>query len=79
MRAVPGGGGFDSAVSLFERGIGVIGLDADPLAPGLLIPGITAQVTAGADDPAYPAELLGLFRQLRPDALFSTVEHELPA
>jgi carbamoyl-phosphate synthase large subunit len=73
------GAGFDLAVSLLKRGIGVIGLDADPLAPGLFIPGITSQVTAGADDPAYPAELLGLFQQLRPDSLFSTVEHELPA
>jgi carbamoyl-phosphate synthase large subunit len=38
---VGGAPGFDLAVSLLRRGIDVIGLDADPLAPGLLIPGIT--------------------------------------
>ena len=38
MRAVPGGGWFDLAVSLRKRGIGVIGLDADPLAPACSSP-----------------------------------------
>ena len=56
-----------------------IGLDADPLAPGLLIPGIIPRVTASAAGPRYLAELLGLCSELRPAALFSTVEHEFPA
>jgi hypothetical protein len=34
---------------LLRRGIEVIGLDAGPLASGLLIPGVTPKVTARAD------------------------------
>jgi carbamoyl-phosphate synthase large subunit len=79
VTGVGGAPGFDLAVSLLKRGIGVIGLDADPLAPGLVIPGIIPRITASADSPGYPAGLLGLCRELRPAALFSTVEHELPA
>jgi carbamoyl-phosphate synthase large subunit len=79
VTGVGGAPGFDLAVSLLKRGIDVIGLDTDRLAPGLLIPGITPRVTASADSPGYPAELLGLCRELRPAALFSTVEPELPA
>ncbi|MGH3247761.1 MAG: hypothetical protein ACRDOI_16390 [Trebonia sp.] len=73
---VGGAPGFDLAVALLKRGLDVIGADADPLAPG---PGIIPKVTAAADSPGYPAELLGLCSELRPAALFSTVEHELPA
>lgn len=79
VTGVGGAPGFDLAVALLRRGIDVIGADADPLAPGLLIPGIVPRVTASADSPGYPAELLGLCSELRPAALFSTVEHELPA
>ncbi|HUY49170.1 MAG TPA: ATP-grasp domain-containing protein [Streptosporangiaceae bacterium] len=79
VTGVGGAPGFDLAASLLRRGIDVIGLDADPLAPGLLIPGIIPAVAASAADPGYPAELLGLCRELRPAALFSTVEDELPA
>jgi carbamoyl-phosphate synthase large subunit len=79
VTGVGGAPGFDLAVSLLKRGIDVIGTDADPLAPGLLIPGITPRVSASATSPGYPANLLDLCRELRPAALFSTVEHELPA
>jgi carbamoyl-phosphate synthase large subunit len=78
VTGVGGAPGFDLAVGLLRHGIDVIGLDADPLAPGLLIPGINPRVTASAGDSGYPASLLGLCRELRPAALFSTVEHELP-
>lgn len=79
VTGVGGAPGFDLAVSLLKRGIDVIGADADPLAPGLLIPGIIPRLTPSADSPGYPAELLGLCQELRPGALFSAVEHELPA
>jgi carbamoyl-phosphate synthase large subunit len=79
VTGVGGAPGFDLAVSLLKRGIDVIGIDADPLAPGLLIPGVIPKVTAAADNLGYPAELLDLCQELRPAALFSTVEHELPA
>jgi carbamoyl-phosphate synthase large subunit len=79
VTGVGGAPGFDLSVSLLRRGIEVIGTDADPLAPGLLIPGIIPRVIASSADPGYPAGLLALCRELRPTALFSTVEHELPA
>lgn len=79
VTGVGGAPGFDLAISLLRRAIEVIGLDADPLAPGLLIPGIIPRVASGADSPGYPAELLSLCRELRPAALFTTVEQELPA
>jgi carbamoyl-phosphate synthase large subunit len=79
VTGVGGAPGFDLAVALLRRGIAVIGLDADPLAPGLLIPGITPRLAASAGSPGYPAALLGLCAELRPAALFSTVEQELPA
>jgi carbamoyl-phosphate synthase large subunit len=79
VTGVGGAPGFDLAISLLRRGIEVIGTDADPLAPGLLIPGILPRITAAAADPGYCAGLLAICRDLRPAALFSTVEHELPA
>lgn len=79
VTGVGGAPGFDLAVSLLRRGRNVIGADADPLAPGLLVPGLVPRVTAGAGSPHYPAELLSLCSDLGPAALFSTVEHELPA
>ena len=71
-----GAPGFDLAVTLLRRGIDVIGTDASPLAPGLFISGIIPRVTASADNPGYPAELLGLCAELRPAALFFAVEHK---
>jgi carbamoyl-phosphate synthase large subunit len=55
VTGVGGAPGFDLAVGLLRRGIDVIGLDADPLAPGLLIPAssrgrlapLTARVPGG--------------------------------
>lgn len=79
VTGVGGAPGFDLATGLLKRGIGVIGVDADPLAPGLLIPGIVPRLTAIAADPEYAATLLDLCQELRPAALFSTVEDELPA
>lgn len=78
VTGVGGAPGFDLAARLLELGNEVIGTDADPLATGLLIPGIIPSVTAPATDPAYATALLRLCRELRPDALFSAVEHELP-
>jgi carbamoyl-phosphate synthase large subunit len=78
VTGVGGAPGFDLAVSLLRRGIQVIGADASPLAAGLLLPGIIPHVTAAAADSGYRAALLAMCRDLQPDALFSTVEHELP-
>lgn len=78
VTGVGGAGGFDLARALMRLGCQVIAVDANPLAPGLLLPDVTARTMAPAGDAAYRADLLGLCRELRPDALMSTVERELP-
>ncbi|MBV9026464.1 MAG: ATP-grasp domain-containing protein [Streptomycetaceae bacterium] len=78
VTGVGGAGGFDLARSLMRLGCEVIGVDANPLAPGLGLPCITARTMVPANNPAYRDELLGLCRALEPDAIMSTVEQELP-
>lgn len=78
VTGVGGAPGLDLARALLGRGIAVIGCDSDPMAAGLALPGITARVSVPAGAPGYRAWLTGLCRQLRPAALFSAVEAELP-
>ncbi|MGH3492688.1 MAG: ATP-grasp domain-containing protein [Sciscionella sp.] len=78
VSGVGGAPTFDLARELLKAGHQVIAIDCDPLAPGLKIPGVTAQVTASADDPSYPRELIALCERLRPEAIFCGVEQELP-
>jgi carbamoyl-phosphate synthase large subunit len=78
VTGVGGAPGFDLARKLLDRGHHVIALDCDPLASGLLLPGVAARVAPRADETIYASWLLELCRQLRPDALLSTVESELP-
>jgi len=78
VTGVGGAPAFDLARELQRAGHEVIATDADPLAPGLLIPGVTPQVTAPSADPRYQQELLDVCDRLHPDALFSGVEQELP-
>lgn len=70
--------GFDLTRSLQRLGHHVICTDAHPLAPGLLLPDVTAHVTPRADDPRYPAALLDLCQQAKPDALMVGIENDLP-
>ena len=79
VTGVGGQPAFDLARELVKAGHEVIAVDADPLAPGLLIPGVIAQVTAPCHEPDYRASLTAVCEQLRPDAIFSGVEQELPA
>ncbi|WP_078843906.1 ATP-grasp domain-containing protein [Streptomyces albus] len=78
VTGVGGAGGFDLARALMRLGCQVIAVDADPLAPGLLLPAATAATMAPAGTPHWRADLLRLCRNLQPDALISTVERELP-
>jgi carbamoyl-phosphate synthase large subunit len=78
VTGVGGAPGFDLAASIVRRGVQVVGVDADPLAAGLHIPGIIPRLMPPAEGPGYPAALLELCLELKPDALFSAVEHELP-
>ncbi|QFZ20478.1 ATP-grasp domain-containing protein [Saccharothrix syringae] len=77
VTGVGGVPGFDLARGVLARGHQVVVVDAEPLAVGLALPGTTARVVVRADDPRYPEALLALCRELRPDAILSTVEAEL--
>lgn len=77
VTGVGGAPGLDLARSLIRLGCQVIGTDANPLASGLVLPGLAPRTTPSADDPAFREALLSLCRDLRPDALISTVEPEL--
>ncbi|MFF1378729.1 ATP-grasp domain-containing protein [Streptomyces sp. NPDC058308] len=78
VTGVGGAPGLDLARQLLELGCDVIAADADPLAPGLLLAGVTPRVVPVAGHPQAADELMLLCRELRPDALMSTVEAELP-
>jgi carbamoyl-phosphate synthase large subunit len=78
VTGVGGQPGFDLARRLLELGCDVIATDADPLANGLLLPGVTPRLTPPVTAADYPSRLLGLCRETRPDAFWSAVESELP-
>ena len=78
VTGVGGAPALDLARRLLELGHDVIAADAHPLAPGLAQPGVTARVLPAADHRDYRDALLALCRELRPDALISVVEPELP-
>ncbi|WP_433729559.1 ATP-grasp domain-containing protein [Nocardia sp. CA-129566] len=78
MTGVGGQPGFDLARRLLQLGCEVIGTDADANANGLILPGITAHQSIPSADPRYATDLLGLCRDLAPDAVLSGVESELP-
>lgn len=78
VTGVGGQPGFDLTRRLLELGCDVIATDADPLANGLLLPGVTPRLTPPVTADDYPDEMLALCRETRPDALWPTVESELP-
>lgn len=57
-------------------GCSVIGVDAHPLACGLLLP-LVPRVGAPASSPAYASDMGRLCGELRPDAIMPTVDDEL--
>ncbi|GAA5079684.1 ATP-grasp domain-containing protein [Nocardia iowensis] len=78
VTGVGGQPGFDLAHRLMELGCDVIATDADPLASGLLLPGVTPCLTKPVTSTSYGPELMSLCRELRPGAIVSAVESELP-
>lgn len=74
-----GAPGFDLARHLRQLGCDVIAADANPLACGLLLDGVTPCVLPRSDAPDFTAQLMDVCREARPDGLISTVESELPA
>jgi carbamoyl-phosphate synthase large subunit len=76
----PGGApGFDLARHLMGLGCRVIAADANPLACGLVLDGVTPCLLPSGDNPDFGVRLLDACRRLRPEALISTIEWELPA
>ncbi|MFZ3555849.1 ATP-grasp domain-containing protein [Streptomyces sp. BH055] len=69
--------GFDLARYLQRLNHRVICTDAQPLAPGLLLPDVTAHVTPRADDPAYGAALLRICEESEPHAIVAGIENDL--
>lgn len=78
VTGVGGAPGLDLARALIHRDCQIIGTDANPLAPGLLLPGITPRLTPAASDPSYGAALLQACRDLEPDAAVPCIEGDLP-
>ncbi|MBK6013547.1 ATP-grasp domain-containing protein [Streptomyces sp. MBT53] len=78
VTGVGGAPGLDVARRLLALGCEVIAADSDPDAIGLRLPDVTARVTVPARDAGYASSTLRLSAQLRPDAVVSAVEQELP-
>lgn len=74
-----GAPGFDLARHLIGLGCHVIAADANPLACGLVLDGVTPCLLPSSNDSDFGVRLLDVCRQLRPEALISTIECELPA
>ncbi|MEU2432471.1 MULTISPECIES: ATP-grasp domain-containing protein [unclassified Streptomyces] len=74
-----GAPGFDLARHLMRLGCDVIAADANPLACGLTLQGVAPRILPPGGHPDFGMLLLELCRNEQPDALISTVEHELPA
>ncbi|MFE5073294.1 ATP-grasp domain-containing protein [Streptomyces halstedii] len=70
--------GFGLARSLTRLGHQVIAADANPLAPGFLLPQVVPQVIPPADDQGYRARMAGLCRALAVDAVVPAIENDLP-
>lgn len=79
VTGVGGAPGFDLARHLMLLGCHVIAADANPLACGLALRGVTPRILPPARHPAFRTRLMQMCRGLRPDALISTVEPELPS
>ncbi|UCM89740.1 ATP-grasp domain-containing protein [Streptomyces marincola] len=77
VTGVGGAPGCALARELQRLGCTVVAADADPHAPGLLLPGVEPHVTVPADGSGYRAATLRLCDEARPDAVVSTVEREL--
>ncbi|MFB7296640.1 ATP-grasp domain-containing protein [Streptomyces rubiginosohelvolus] len=70
--------GFGLARSLTRLGHRVIAADANPLAPGFLLPQVVPQVIPTADDQDYRARMTELCRALAVHAVVPAIENDLP-
>ncbi|MFI2078517.1 ATP-grasp domain-containing protein [Streptomyces triculaminicus] len=70
--------GFGLTRSLTRLGHKVIAADANPLAPGLLLPDVVPQVIPLATDPDYPSIMVKVCRDLAVDAVVAGIENDIP-
>lgn len=70
--------GFGLTRSLLRLGHKVVAADANPLAPGFLLPNVVPQVIPLADDPAYPSVMAQLCRDLAVEAVMAGIENDIP-
>ena len=77
VTGVGGAPGLDLARALVRRGLSVIAVDADPMAPGLHLAGTVPRTVPLACHPGFASALLTVCAQERPGFLVSTVEAEL--
>ncbi|MFF4403640.1 ATP-grasp domain-containing protein [Streptomyces sp. NPDC001404] len=70
--------GFGLTRSLTRLGHTVVAADANPLAPGFLLPDVVPQVIPLATDPGYPSVMAKLCRDLAVDAVVAGIENDLP-
>lgn len=69
--------GFGLTRSLQRLGHQLICTDAEPLAPGLLLPDTIGRVSPRADHPAYAAHMIRVCRETRADAIVVGIENDL--
>ncbi|MEW2546652.1 ATP-grasp domain-containing protein [Streptomyces sp. NPDC047002] len=70
--------GFGLTRSLTRLGHHVVAADANPLAPGFLLPGITPQLIPLTTDPGYGPRLAQLCLHHGIDAIVPAIENDLP-
>ncbi|MFJ3587607.1 ATP-grasp domain-containing protein [Streptomyces sp. NPDC090231] len=70
--------GFGLTRSLQRLGHQVVATDANPLAPGLLLPDTLPRVTPYADDPDLPGVIAELCQELAVDAVVAGIENDVP-
>ncbi|KJY42434.1 hypothetical protein VR41_07805 [Streptomyces sp. NRRL B-1568] len=70
--------GFGLTRSLTRLGHKVVAADANPLAPGFLLPDVVPQVIPRATEPEYPSVMAGTCRDLAVDAVVACIEHDIP-
>ncbi|MEV0766416.1 ATP-grasp domain-containing protein [Nocardia sp. NPDC050435] len=78
VTGIGGQPGFDTARRLLELGCAVVGVDADPHANGLHLPGVEGRVGPTAGHGSYTPWLLRTCQETQVRSLISTVESELP-
>ncbi|MEU8844425.1 ATP-grasp domain-containing protein [Streptomyces roseus] len=69
--------GFGLARSLVRLGHTAVAADANPLAPGFLLPSVIPRIIPLACDPGYPSALTGVCRELAVEAVVAGIEADL--